>query len=483
MSPPQIHTLWACSLLVISPPTERTPQGGSPTDLAELNLLGWATLVQDVAAGLQVLPPNLSHNMGLPVVALLQLLEVATRIGFCHHCYHLGPWCKCVGASQLVPPASWSQIVEQTPGYGVTTSSGGMTTPSTLVAGVPGYVAPPPGLTSPDLSIWSLPPQEVPLPPRQPAPPLYWPPMGRTSLLRAVMDQQAQMLWIPAPQAPTLQAPALRATAPWASMLSAPESQAPLPQAPQTLPPLHQPLLSSGSQLATPYQQAIQLPVKPKGRGVTFDTSAGKVAAISGQDANGRGRQRTHDRHDKAWPASPGRSTREGSSIRTTSKQMPRQVSKCSSGTPSDVPRDSTPGSTLHQHSSSTRASKDPQRCVAQFRSQGWKKDLERIFWAYCKYNFTSLKEAGWNKIRDKVLDHLLPHQEEWRRLKEDDPLQCMPDMEEQFYAATGIRLEGLAGCTAWIKHGSYYHSVMAQKGQLDKCPHLAGIEPPKGLR
>ena len=56
-----------------------------------------------------------------------------------------------------------------------------------------------------------------------------------------------------------------------------------------------------------------------------------------------------------------------------------------------------------------------------------------------------------------------------------------MPYMEEQFYAATGIRLEGLAGCTAWIKHGSYYHSVVAQRGQLDKCPHLVGIELPRG--
>ena len=166
LSPPQIQTLWACSLLVISPPTERMPpQGGFPTDLTQLNLLGWAALAQDMVAGLQALPPNLSHDMGPPVVALLQLLEVATRIGFCHHCCHPGPWCKCMGASQLVPPVSWSQIMEQTPGYGVTTSSGGMTTPSTLVAGVPGYVAPPPGLTSPDLSIWSLPPQEVPPPP------------------------------------------------------------------------------------------------------------------------------------------------------------------------------------------------------------------------------------------------------------------------------------------------------------------------------
>ena len=56
-----------------------------------------------------------------------------------------------------------------------------------------------------------------------------------------------------------------------------------------------------------------------------------------------------------------------------------------------------------------------------------------------------------------------------------------MPNMEEQFYAATGIRLEGLAGCTVWIKCSSYYHSMVAQRGQLDKCPHLAGIEPPRG--
>ena len=99
----------------------------------------------------------------------------------------------------------------------------------------------------------------------------------------------------------------------------------------------------------------------------------------------------------------------------------------------------------------------------------------------YYEYNFTSLKEAGWNKIRDKVFDHLLSCQEEWRRIKESNPLQYMPYMEEQFYAATRIRLEGLAGCTAWINRGSYYHSMVAQRGQLDRCPHLVGIEPPRG--
>ena len=65
--------------------------------------------------------------------------------------------------------------------------------------------------------------------------------------------------------------------------------------------------------------------------------------------------------------------------------------------------------------------------------------------------------------------------------MKENNPLQYMPYMEEQFYAATRIRLEGLVRCTAWIKHGSYYHSVVAQRGQLDRCTHLAGIELPRG--
>ena len=103
LSPQQIYTLWACSLLVIPSPTERTaPQGGFLTDLTELNLSGWAALVQDVVAGLQALPPNLGCDMGLPMVALLQLLEAATGVGFCCHCCNPGLWCKCVGTSQPV---------------------------------------------------------------------------------------------------------------------------------------------------------------------------------------------------------------------------------------------------------------------------------------------------------------------------------------------------------------------------------------------
>ena len=195
------------------------PQGGFPSDLTELNLLGWANLVQDVTVGLQALPPRLCLNLGTPAIALLQLLETATGVGFCCHCCHPRPRCTCTGASQLASFTSWSQIVQQTQGYGVTSTSRRVTDLSTPVGGMPGYVVPPPGLTPPDFSGWSIPPPEVPPPPGLPASRLHQPPMGRASLL--TLHQQALVLRAPAPQAP---------------MPLAPKLQAPLPQAPQMVP-------------------------------------------------------------------------------------------------------------------------------------------------------------------------------------------------------------------------------------------------------
>ena len=163
LSPVQIHTLRACSLLVIPPPKERVPlPGGFPMDLSDLNLSGWASLVQDVASSLLVLPPNLGSDMSLQAVALLQLLEKTTGWGYCCYCCHLSSRCIFMGACPLVPPQSWSQVVDQSPGYGATASSGGMTAPSTTAAGMSGYVPPPPGLPLIDFSNWRLPPPEAP---------------------------------------------------------------------------------------------------------------------------------------------------------------------------------------------------------------------------------------------------------------------------------------------------------------------------------
>ena len=148
LSQQDVYVLQACSLLVIPPPTgSAAPQGGFLTDLAGINLSDWAALVQDVVASLQALLPSLSNSLGLQVVNLLQLLEAATGVRFCCFCCHLEPHCRCMGVSQMAPPMSWSQILEQTPGYGVTASSGGVTTLSTSLGGMSEYVAPLPGLS------------------------------------------------------------------------------------------------------------------------------------------------------------------------------------------------------------------------------------------------------------------------------------------------------------------------------------------------
>ena len=159
LSPAHVHAMRAFSLLVIPPPKEREPPpGGFPKDLSDLNLSGWAGLVQDVASGLLALPPNLGSEVSLLAVALLDLLEKTTGWVYCRFCYHLGSRCACMGAF----PPSWSQVVGESLGCRATASSGGMTTPSMPAVGMSGYLPPPPGLPPIDFSKWRLPPPEAP---------------------------------------------------------------------------------------------------------------------------------------------------------------------------------------------------------------------------------------------------------------------------------------------------------------------------------
>ena len=66
---------------------------------------------------------------------------------------------------------------------------------------------------------------------------------------------------------------------------------------------------------------------------------------------------------------------------------------------------------------------------------------------------------------------------------RSEKPLEYMPYMESQFWELTGVRLKGLGQFTQWIKRGSYFHGVVANKGQLSQCPHLVGIPPPMRLQ
>ena len=100
---------------------------------------------------------------------------------------------------------------------------------------------------------------------------------------------------------------------------------------------------------------------------------------------------------------------------------------------------------------------------------------------SFFHYNYPSRKEEEWTKLKNRFFDYLRQCQEEWRTIKEEKPLQYMPYVETRFQALTGVRLKGLSQFTAWIKPGSYYHGVVAKRGQIYKCLHLAGTQPPKG--
>ena len=150
----------------------------------------------------------------------------------------------------MTPPTSWSQIMEQTLGYGMTASSGGVATPSTSLGGMSGLVPPPPGI-----SIWDPFQWNAPMSQRLATTLPYKPPAGRAEQLKATLSMRGLV-----------------------------------PRAHQMAPAIRQPPPLSQSQPATPYQQLVQLPSKTSGLGVTFDSSASKPAATDSQDTDVHGR-------------------------------------------------------------------------------------------------------------------------------------------------------------------------------------------------
>ena len=161
---------------------------------------------------------------------------------------------------------------------------------------------------------------------------------------------------------------------------------------------------------------------------------------------------------------------------------MPQQEGGCPAGTPHNIPPSSTSGKPSPQPGAVKKASpKDPLKNITNYRSAGWRKDLGHILRSFYHYNYPSCKEEEWKKLRTKFFEYLGQHQEEWRTIKEEKLLEYMPYMEHHFHTLTSIRLKGLSQFTGWIKSGSYYHGVVAKKGQLHLCLHLAGTVLPKG--
>ena len=271
MKDQQVHALRACSLVAIPPSEERMPPpGGFPRDLSGMNLTSWASLIQDVAQGMKVVPPNLSMEVCLDSMVLLQLLEATTGMGYCRICCQPSPRCRCLDDYQLAPTETWSQMMARMPGQGVAASIGGPTTPGTATAEVQeqGVPSPPPGLHLPDFTNWSLPLPEAPPTGRLPVPSGGPPSIGRQTVGPWVSGQ-----WAPGQLAPALPMQA--------------------PSAPQGMLPVWQPRLC---QPATPYQQAVQPPRRPAGRGLTAQPPSDRATPTAGQTIPDHGRPQARGR-------------------------------------------------------------------------------------------------------------------------------------------------------------------------------------------
>ena len=101
----------------------------------------------------------------------------------------------------------------------------------------------------------------------------------------------------------------------------------------------------------------------------------------------------------------------------------------------------------------------------------------------YYKRNIQApFRESEWVRVRVRELffDHFLPQKDEALAIKERSPLDYMPLIAEEFWRATGLRLHGLPEFTLWIKRGIYYHGLLVQQDQLQRCPHLIGAPLPR---
>ena len=90
------------------------------------------------------------------------------------------------------PPTSWREILEQTPGYGMTASAGGVTTLSTSSRGMSRLVPAPPGASIWDPFLW-----KAPIPPSPGISLPYRPPVGRADQLKAAVSMRGVVPWAP----------------------------------------------------------------------------------------------------------------------------------------------------------------------------------------------------------------------------------------------------------------------------------------------
>ena len=149
--------------------------------------------------------------------------------------------------------------------------------------------------------------------------------------------------------------------------------------------------------------------------------------------------------------------------------------------TPSAPPPPPAPQRTQPQRAGQPRSAlHDPTWLAANFHSSGWRKDLEHILRVYYRFSVASFMEAEWTRVKEWFFDHFIQHKGEALALKEARPMDFMAYIQDLFYQATSLHLDGLMSFTGWIKRGSYYHGIVARQGRLHECLHLMGAPFPR---
>ena len=399
------------------PPGQEALPGGVPEDLSQDNLSTWADTVQDIAAGMIVLQPGTDQIIFPQVVEVLTLLESVSRVAFCHQCYLPGSACRCLESSSTTSTASTTG-----PLWSDIADPTFGTNPAPAGRGA-GSALPYGSSAMAGSSIWDLPSADFPRLPgapsaiRQPRPPA-----GRASHLESqLMAIRYGMTALPDP---------LR-----------------LPQ-PTWMPP------------TTQNRRQVQLPPPPPRTDSASTTDQGQQTMAPDPEPEGQGTQR------------PGQARARGRAHGPASS-LPRQ------------PRTSqpAPGRSGGASRSEQQGAPDwnPLARLSTHRSGGWKKDLDFYMGAYFRLNYRQEPASKWPELKAKFFKFLIDHHSEWKSIRNNDPLGYLPYMEAQFERVTGYKLVGLGACTEWIRAGTYYHWVIAQQGQLGRCPRLAGIPPPEG--
>ena len=429
------HVLRTSCLLAIPPPS---PGAGGiiitpPADLSMIGLMELALYVEDLASGMGTLSPHVVENTNVICNRLLPHLEGLTGVPRCPRCLYPQGGCCC---SEKPLQMSYSQLQTAPPAF--TTLAGGTTAMIQSTASRTQALLT--GMTP------LAPPSTVP-------------------------GTVQSMEWTPTGQ-PAFPTP-LQATTPQSYHTHPQGGHGGMPHTTAATPaPLRQthPSTQSASRLSTPYQPQVKVP-----KSVSFGKNvipAGAESSHMGQPTyaskasqpHSRGRESRRDMHEGRTPSTgyggPRSKGREAS-------QKPQSQSGTSAST------------TL-----SARAKRivEIPRPPHEHDSAGWNRNVERILDYFLYQEVASLSPTERAIIVDKVLAKMdeLDEMKLWFFKRERQPLSFMSYLAEVVDRMSGHHLTDIRLYTRWIRPGSYYHLRILEREELNRCPHLQHVGPPR---